>query len=206
MRAHPPERARVRRQGDRPLDGPAPRPQLPSVALSVVRPGLIEISREEGVKESRPTCSLLECAGFRVLVDLAHPKEGPETLLAALKTRGLRPADIHAVLFTHLHPDHIGHKELFSHALFVFHEDERLGFYFEGDRTLRLGGSALLELGAETFSRPRAGRAHVIVPGQVPPSRTGPAQQRRPAGARSTVRARTFRTRRRPVEPLTEHS
>lgn len=132
-----------------------PRPPLASVTLDVVRPGLIEVSRDEGVKESRPSCSLLECAGFRVLVDLGHPKESPEPLLSALRARGLRPADVHAVLFTHLHPDHIGHKDLFRHALFVFHRDERLAFYFRGDRTLRLNGSALLELSPETFSRPR---------------------------------------------------
>ena len=41
-----------------------------------------------------------------------------ERLLAALEAKGLEPAQIHAVLFTHLHPDHIGHKDLFRHALF----------------------------------------------------------------------------------------
>lgn len=134
---------------------PAAGPGAPSITLAVVRPGLIEISRDEGVKESWPTCTLLECAGFRVLVDLGHPGEDPERLLSALRVWGLEPADIHAVLFTHLHPDHIGHKELFSDALFVFHEDERLAFYFKGDRTLRLKGSALLELSPEAFPRPR---------------------------------------------------
>lgn len=133
----------------------ASRTGLRTVALTVVRPGLIEISRDEGVKESWPSCSLLECAGFRVLVDLGHPKEGPDQLLSALRAQGLGPADIHAVLFTHLHPDHIGHKGLFPDALFVFHRDERLAFYFEGDRTLRLEGSAMLELRPETFSHPR---------------------------------------------------
>ena len=125
-----------------------------SVTLDVLRTGLIEISRDEGVKELWPTCTLLECRGFRLLVDLGHPKEAPEGLLAALKRRGLEPVDIHAVLFTHLHPDHIGHKELFPKALFVFHEDERLAFYFKGDRTSRLKGSALIDLAPETLPRP----------------------------------------------------
>jgi glyoxylase-like metal-dependent hydrolase (beta-lactamase superfamily II) len=145
-------------------DGPGhPRgvPRAPAtpdghVTLSVVRAGCIKISRERGVEESWPSCSLLECAGFRLLVDLAHPGESPERLLAALEAKGLEPAQIHAVLFTHLHPDHIGHKDLFRHALFVFHRDERLRFYFKGDRTLELGGSALLELTPRAFSRPRA--------------------------------------------------
>jgi glyoxylase-like metal-dependent hydrolase (beta-lactamase superfamily II) len=120
-----------------------------------VRPGRIEISRERGVEESWPTCSLLECGGFRILVDLAHPGESPERLLSALKATGLKPTQVHAVLFTHLHPDHIGHKDLFGHALFVFHRDERLDFYFRGDRTLQLDGSALLDLAPGAFSRPR---------------------------------------------------
>jgi glyoxylase-like metal-dependent hydrolase (beta-lactamase superfamily II) len=120
----------------------------------VVRPGLIEITPDEGVKESWPSCSLLQCAGFRVLVDLAHPKEDPELLLSALKERGLEPPDIHAVLFTHLHPDHIGHKDLFPGALFVFHEAERLASYFRRDRTLRLRGSVLLALGPGSFAHP----------------------------------------------------
>ncbi len=132
---------------------PARLTTAPSPSTSFV-PGLIEISRDEGVKESWPACTLLECAGFRVLVDLAHPKEGPEHILAALRRRGLEPGDIHAVLFTHLHPDHVGHKGLFPDALFVFHQDERLAFYFKGDRTFRLRGSALLDLDPETFPRP----------------------------------------------------
>jgi N-acyl homoserine lactone hydrolase len=155
MRAHP------RAQGVRSAPEAEPPGHRPlglasaTVSLTVVRPGLIEISRAEGVKESWPSCSLLECAGFRVLVDLGHPKEDPDLLLSALRAQGLEPADIPAVLFTHLHPDHIGHKELFPDALFVFHQDERLAFYFEGDRTLRLEGSAVLELSPDTFSHPR---------------------------------------------------
>jgi glyoxylase-like metal-dependent hydrolase (beta-lactamase superfamily II) len=133
----------------------AGRTRAGTVNLAVVRPGLIEITPDEGVKESRPSCSLLECAGFRVLVDLGHPKEDPEQFLSALRVRGLEPADIHAVLFTHLHPDHIGHKDLFPGALFAFHGDERLAFYFGGDRTLRLKGSAVLELRPEAFPSPR---------------------------------------------------
>ena len=135
------------------LDGS--RPATTSVELAVIRPGLIEISPGEGVREWWPSCSLIECAAFRTLVDLGHPKEDPEPLLAALRARGLGPPDIHAVLFTHLHPDHIGHKDLFPDALFVFHDDERLGFYFRGDRTLRLKGSAVLELRPESFASPR---------------------------------------------------
>jgi len=125
------------------------------LTLSVVRSGLIDITPQEGVKESWPSSTLIEHDGFRVLVDLAHPAEDPGPLLSALEERHVAPDDIDAVLLTHLHPDHIGHKHLFREALFVFHESERLAFYFKGHRTLRLAGSALLELRPESFARPR---------------------------------------------------
>jgi glyoxylase-like metal-dependent hydrolase (beta-lactamase superfamily II) len=121
----------------------------------VVRPGLINMTPNEGVKESWPSSTLIEHHGFRVLVDLAHPAEPPGRVLAALEKQGVAPDDVDAVLFTHLHPDHIGHKDLFPRTLFVFHESERLAFYFEGHRTLRLSGTALLELRSEAFARPR---------------------------------------------------
>jgi glyoxylase-like metal-dependent hydrolase (beta-lactamase superfamily II) len=124
--------------------------------VTLVRPGRIEVSPEEGVKESWPSCTLLEHRGFRVLVDLAHPGESPALLLAALHRHGLEPKDVAAVLFTHLHPDHIGHKDLFSRAVFVFHQAERLGFYFRDDRTVRLTSSVLLELDPEAFEAPVA--------------------------------------------------
>jgi glyoxylase-like metal-dependent hydrolase (beta-lactamase superfamily II) len=121
----------------------------------VVRPGLIDVTPQEGVKESWPSSTLMEHDGFRVLVDLAHPGEAPGPLLSALEKRGLAPGDIDAVLFTHLHPDHIGHRDLFRSALFAFHESERLAFYFKDHQTLKLSGSALLELRPGTFARPR---------------------------------------------------
>ena len=123
--------------------------------LAVVRPGFIQTSSDAGVEELWPTCSLLERDGLRALVDLAHPGEDPKVLLHALGARGLAPADIAVVLLTHLHPDHIGHKALFRDALFVFHESERLAFYFRGERALQLSGNALVELTPEGLSRPR---------------------------------------------------
>lgn len=50
------------------------------------------------------------------------------------------------VVLTHLHPDHIGHKELFSDALFIFHKEERLSFYFQENRNFKLGGNVIYEL------------------------------------------------------------
>ena len=95
------------------------------VSFSLVQPGLIEITPEEGVKDSRPTCSLLVNDDFRVLIDLEHPKEDGTEFKDALGRLGLLTTKIDAVIFTHLHPDHIGHKDLFPHVTFVYHKDEK---------------------------------------------------------------------------------
>ncbi len=120
----------------------------------LIQSGLIEITPEEGVKDSRPTSSLLENNGFQAVIDTEHPKEDGAEYMAALKRRDVNPADIPCVLFTHLHPDHFGHKDLFPGATFVFHKDERLGFYFKNDKTLVLQGSSLFELSPAGLARP----------------------------------------------------
>jgi glyoxylase-like metal-dependent hydrolase (beta-lactamase superfamily II) len=120
----------------------------------LIQPGLIEITPEEGVKDSRPTSPLLENGAFRVVIDTEHPKEDGTQYVAAFKRLGLSPADIDCVILTHLHPDHFGHKHLFPNATFVFHKDERLGFYFKNDRRVMLQGSALLDLSAAGLARP----------------------------------------------------
>ena len=113
--------------------------------FSIIQPGSIEISETEGVKDSRPTSSLLEFGATRIVIDTEHPGEDGREYHASLTRLGLDPSDVDWVIFTHLHPDHFGHKHFFPGAIFVFHKDERLGFYFRDDRKLVLNGSALLD-------------------------------------------------------------
>ncbi len=124
------------------------------IKFSLIQTGLIEITREEGVKDSRPTSSLLEDGQFRVVIDTEHPKEDGGDYLAAFRRLGRSPADVDCVIFTHLHPDHFGHKDLFPKATFVFHKDERMGFYFRNDPKTVLEGSALLDLSPGGVARP----------------------------------------------------
>jgi len=124
------------------------------VRFELIQAGSIEITPEEGIKDSRPTSSLLEHEGFRVVIDTEHPKEDGTQFGAALARLGLSPADVHCVIFTHLHPDHFGHKDLFPAATFVFHKDERMGFYFKNDTRLVLQGSALLKLRPDALATP----------------------------------------------------
>jgi glyoxylase-like metal-dependent hydrolase (beta-lactamase superfamily II) len=124
------------------------------VRFELIQAGSIDITPEEGVKDSRPTSSLLEHEGFRVVIDTEHPKEDGLQYGAAFARLGLSPADVRCVIFTHLHPDHFGHKNLFPAATFVFHKDERMGFYFKNDKRIVLHGSALLAPCPDALDRP----------------------------------------------------
>jgi glyoxylase-like metal-dependent hydrolase (beta-lactamase superfamily II) len=124
------------------------------IQFSIIQPGLIEITPEEGVKDSRPTSSLLQRGGFRLVIDTEHPREDGTEYRAAFSRRGIAPEAVHAVLFTHLHPDHFGHKGLVPHATFLFHKDERLGFYFSNERTVILRQDAVIELSLSGIKHP----------------------------------------------------
>lgn len=61
------------------------------------------------------TSTLLTSPSHRVLVDTGLSRQEDE-LLAALRSRGLEPADIDIVVNTHLHVDHCGNNALFTRA------------------------------------------------------------------------------------------
>jgi glyoxylase-like metal-dependent hydrolase (beta-lactamase superfamily II) len=126
-----------------------------SLVFNIVQTGLIDISQTEGIKDSRPTSSLLTSPSIKLVIDTEHPKEDGEEYKAAMARLGVAPADIDAVLFTHLHPDHMGHKEMFTNAVFIFHAQDRFAFYFNHDRTTRLTGDALLDLTQGGILAPR---------------------------------------------------
>ena len=127
--------------------------------LKIVQDGTFEMTPVKGVIENRPTCSLIESKGWATLenwytlIDLDHPINDSSDLVNALAYLGVAPQQIKVVILTHLHPDHIGHKDLFSNALFMFHKDEKLAFYFKDDRTLELEENADLNVGrTDAFS------------------------------------------------------
>jgi len=120
----------------------------------LIRQGVIEITPADGVKENRPSSSLIICDDFKVVIDIEHPKTEVNDYIKALKVLGLTPGDIDAVIFTHLHPDHIGHKEIFTKAAFVFQAAEKLAFYFKNDKKLVLDGDVLFDLGSNGILKP----------------------------------------------------
>lgn len=121
----------------------------------IVQKGTFEMTPETGVTDNRPTCSLLESMGgnmlesWNVMIDIDHPVKKRSDIQKALASIGVRPGQIKVVILTHLHPDHIGHKDLFSDALFIFHRDEKLSFHFKENNTFQLDGDVLYELSGD---------------------------------------------------------
>ncbi|MBZ5545341.1 MAG: MBL fold metallo-hydrolase, partial [Acidobacteriia bacterium] len=65
------------------------------------------------------TSTLLSRGRHRIVVDTGLPHEAHQ-LVAALKTRGLRPDDVGAVINTHFHVDHVLNNYLFpSSTIYV---------------------------------------------------------------------------------------
>ena len=122
--------------------------------FKLIHQGVIEITQVDGVKENRPSSSLITCNDLKVVIDIEHPKTEVTDYIKALKVLGLTPGDIDAVIFTHLHPDHMGHKEMFTKAIFVFQVVEKLAFYFKNDKKLVLKGDVLVDLNSNGILRP----------------------------------------------------
>ena len=112
----------------------------------IVQNGTFEMTPETGVTDNRPSSSLIQSERCNILIDLDHPIKDRSDLIYALASLGVMPHQIHVVLLTHLHPDHIGHKDLFPNALFIFHKDERLSFYFKKNWNLQLEGDVIYKL------------------------------------------------------------
>lgn len=123
--------------------------------FNIVQNGTFEMSLDKGVTDNRPTSSLIQSEGWNVLetwnvlIDIDHPVKKSSDIVNALSSIGITPRQIKVIILTHLHPDHIGHKDLFPNALFIYHTDERLSFYFKDDNKFELEGDAVYELSDE---------------------------------------------------------
>ena len=125
-----------------------------SLSYEIVQKGTLFITPEKGMIDNRPTCSVLRfekknlfsSERWNVLIDIDHPAKNPDDIVNSLASIGLKPEQIDVIILTHLHPDHIGHKDIFPNAHFIFHRDERLSFYFKENRTFELESSVIWKI------------------------------------------------------------
>lgn len=125
--------------------------QVCDLTFQIVQNGTFEMTPETGVTDNRPTCSILKIPQWHfyifkqwnILIDIDHPVKDRSDIINSLGSIGVTPKEIHIIILTHLHPDHMGHKDLFPNALFVFHKDENFTFYFKNNRKCELEGSSI---------------------------------------------------------------
>jgi N-acyl homoserine lactone hydrolase len=93
--------------------------------VEVLCPGMI---RRDGtfIMEARSSATLVSRNGRRILVDTSGP-QNRMMLLDALRSRGITPQDVEAVVLTHLHGDHTGNLVLFPDAVHYAHRLEHPG-------------------------------------------------------------------------------
>jgi glyoxylase-like metal-dependent hydrolase (beta-lactamase superfamily II) len=99
----------------------------------VLRPGFV-VEKHVGAEVLvRVGCTIsLIRAAENILVDSGGPSESA-LLVAALAEQSLRPQQIHYVVYTHGHIDHVGNSNLFPGATFISGGDRSVG-----DRYARL--------------------------------------------------------------------
>lgn len=129
------------------------------VTFDIVQNGTFEMTLKTGVTDNRPTCSILRVTykylnhfePYNVMIDIDHPVKDSADIIDSLASIGLMPEQVNVIILTHLHPDHIGHKDLFPNAVFIFHEAERFAFYFKDNQTVQLKGSAIWRVGNQSW-------------------------------------------------------
>ena len=85
-------------------------------SVSVLKPGYC-LPQSDGTFRADGTITLI--TGPRtILVDTGGPWDR-DFLLTALKDRGLEPGDVHVVVGTHGHSDHVGNLSLFPAAVMI---------------------------------------------------------------------------------------
>lgn len=96
------------------------------------------------------TIALIMTETGPMLFDTGGPGDR-QTLLTALTQRGIEPADIKAVILSHLHFDHVANVECFPTAEVIIHADELS--YFEREGAADLALPRYLVAGLRSYAR-----------------------------------------------------
>jgi len=99
--------------------------------VEVLCPGMI-VRDGPIILEARSTATLVSRGERRLLVDTSGP-QNRLLLTEALRSRGLGPSDIEAVVLTHAHGDHEGNLGMFPNAKIIAHRAEGGDMTLEND-------------------------------------------------------------------------
>lgn len=114
-------------------------------------PGNIILPHEAGPPSELPvpyTALLVDTGPVRILIDTGAGSLGPKTgkLIQSLAAAGFAPDDIHTVVLSHAHPDHIAGLSHFPGAAVVMMRSE-FDFWTASETTSKLASGELYGLG-----------------------------------------------------------
>jgi len=109
------------------------------------------------------TAFLIDTGSTRILLDTGAGALGPRTgrLQESLEAAGFMPEDIHTVILSHAHPDHIGGVGRFPNAAVVMMRRE-FEFWTDAETQARLAAGALYGLGALERTMAASFRDHLL--------------------------------------------
>ena len=85
--------------------------------VKILLPGYFKWLDMEGLKfKASSTVTLIQDGLVNIIVDTGHHRV-EKKLVAALKRQKLKPSNIHYVIVTHHHPDHVANNHLFKKAV-----------------------------------------------------------------------------------------
>jgi len=99
------------------------------------------------------TVTLIRDGRVNILVDTGHHFV-EKKLVAALQRQGLKPNDIHYVIVTHHHPDHVANNHLFKKAIITDVLTSYKGDRFSVDLDLLLKGKNIITPNVYIISTP----------------------------------------------------
>jgi glyoxylase-like metal-dependent hydrolase (beta-lactamase superfamily II) len=99
------------------------------------------------------TVTLIRDGKVNIVVDTGH-HSAEKQLLLALKREGLKPDDIHYVIVTHHHPDHVANNHLFKRARITDVLTSYKGDQFTVDLDLLLKGKNVITPNVYIISTP----------------------------------------------------
>ncbi|MCX6740289.1 MAG: MBL fold metallo-hydrolase [Candidatus Parcubacteria bacterium] len=113
----------------------------------------IWLNEERNKFKASSTVTLIRDNKVNIIVDTGN-HEVEKELLAALKKQGLKPSDIHYVIVTHHHPDHVANNHLFKKAIITDVLTSYKGDLFKVDLDLLYKGKNIITPNVYIISTP----------------------------------------------------